>query len=243
LIEAMRIPQNPLDVLAQQTVAAVALDAIDVDEWFETVRRSAPFATLPRSAYDATLDLLSGLYPSDEFAELRPRIVWDRVGGMLTGRPGAQRLAVTSGGTIPDRGLFGVFMVGSETSTGSGQAAPRRVGELDEEMVYESRVGDVFALGATSWRIEDITHDRVIVSPAFGQPGKVPFWKGDGIGRPAELGRAIGEFTREISSATDEVARARALTGGLDPRAINNLVAFIDDQRKATGHVPTDRTL
>ncbi|MCU1558156.1 MAG: box helicase [Microbacteriaceae bacterium] len=238
LIEAMAIPQNPLDILAQQTVAAVALDSIDVDDWFDIVRRSAPFATLPRSAYDATLDLLSGLYPSDEFAELRPRVVWDRVSGRLTGRPGAQRLAVTSGGTIPDRGLFGVFMVG-----GTEGKAPARVGELDEEMVYESRVGDVFALGATSWRIEDITHDRVIVSPAFGQPGKVPFWKGDGLGRPAELGRAIGEFTREISSATDEVARARALTGGLDPRAVNNLVAFIDDQRKSTGHVPTDRTL
>ncbi|MET4780403.1 ATP-dependent helicase [Glaciihabitans sp. UYNi722] len=239
LIEAMAIPQNPLDILAQQTVAAVALDSIDVDEWFDVVRRSAPFSTLPRSAYDATLDLLSGLYPSDEFAELRPRVVWDRVSGRLTGRPGAQRLAVTSGGTIPDRGLFGVFMVGST----EGGKAPARVGELDEEMVYESRVGDVFALGATSWRIEDITHDRVVVSPAFGQPGKVPFWKGDGLGRPAELGRAIGEFTREISSASDEVARARALTGGLDPRAVNNLVAFIDDQKKSTGHVPTDRTL
>ena len=239
LIEAMAIPQNPLDILAQQTVAAVALDSIDVDEWFDIVRRSAPFSTLPRSAYDATLDLLSGLYPSDEFAELRPRVVWDRVSGRLTGRPGAQRLAVTSGGTIPDRGLFGVFMVGS----GDSGKAPARVGELDEEMVYESRVGDVFALGATSWRIEDITHDRVIVSPAFGQPGKVPFWKGDGLGRPAELGRAIGEFTRAISSATDEFARARALTGGLDPRAVNNLVAFIDDQRRSTGHVPTDRTL
>ena len=239
LIEAMRIPQNPLDVLAQQTVAAVALDSLDVDEWFDTVRRSAPFASLPRSAYDATLDLLSGFYPSDEFAELRPRIVWDRVGGTITGRPGAQRLAVTSGGTIPDRGLFGVFMVGS----GTGDRAPARVGELDEEMVYESRVGDVFALGATSWRIEDITHDRVIVSPAFGQPGKVPFWKGDGIGRPAELGRAIGEFTREIASGSTTDARTRAVLGGLDHRAVNNLVSFIDDQKKATGHVPSDRTL
>ncbi|WP_411698499.1 DEAD/DEAH box helicase, partial [Conyzicola sp.] len=153
-IEAITVPANPLDVLAQQTVAAVALGPLGVEEWFETVRRSAPFATLPRSAYVATLDLLSGLYPSDEFAELRPRIVWDRVGGTITGRPGAQRLAVTSGGTIPDRGLFGVFMVGEKAA---------RVGELDEEMVYESRVGDVFALGATSWRIEDITHDRVLV--------------------------------------------------------------------------------
>jgi ATP-dependent Lhr-like helicase len=239
LIEAMRIPQNPLDVLAQQTVAAVALDSLDVDEWFDTVRRSAPFANLPRSAYDATLDLLSGLYPSDEFAELRPRIVWDRVAGTITGRPGAQRLAVTSGGTIPDRGLFGVFMVGS----GTGDRAPARVGELDEEMVYESRVGDVFALGATSWRIEDITHDRVIVSPAFGQPGKVPFWRGDGIGRPAELGRAIGEFTREIASGSSTDVRTRAVLGGLDTRAVNNLVAFIDDQKRATGHVPNDRTL
>ncbi len=237
LIEALSIPQNPLDVLAQQTVAAVALDSLDVEEWYETVRRSAPFATLPRSAYDATLDLLSGLYPSDQFAELRPRIVWDRVSGRISGRPGAQRLAVTSGGTIPDRGLFGVFMVNS------GEKAPMRVGELDEEMVYESRVGDVFALGATSWRIEDITHDRVIVSPAFGQPGKVPFWKGDGLGRPAELGKAIGHFIGEVSGATDEVARARVLLGGLDERAVNNLVAFIDDQKKATGHVPTDKTL
>ncbi|MDQ1525844.1 MAG: ATP-dependent helicase Lhr and Lhr-like helicase, partial [Microbacteriaceae bacterium] len=234
LIESLAIPQNPLDILAQQTVAAVALEQLDVEEWFETVKRSAPFASLPRSAYEATLDLLSGRYPSDEFAELRPRIVWDRVKGTITGRPGAQRLAVTSGGTIPDRGLFGVFMVGEKAS---------RVGELDEEMVYESRVGDVFALGATSWKIEDITHDRVVVSPAFGQPGRVPFWKGDGIGRPAELGRAIGAFTREVASASDEQARARVLTGGLDERAVNNLVAFIDDQRRATGQVPTDRTL
>ncbi|HEV7957555.1 MAG TPA: ATP-dependent helicase [Marisediminicola sp.] len=238
-IEALTIPANPLDVLAQQTVAAVALDTIDVEEWFDTVRRAAPFANLPRSAYDATLDLLSGLYPSDEFAELRPRIIWDRVKGTITGRPGAQRLAVTSGGTIPDRGLFGVFMVGSDSTKGSGG----RVGELDEEMVYESRVGDVFALGATSWRIEDITHDRVLVTPAFGQPGRVPFWKGDGIGRPAELGAAIGAFTREVASGSVDDARERVGDGGLDYRAVNNLLAFIDDQKKATGHVPSDRTL
>ena len=242
LIEAMSIPANPLDVLAQQTVAAVALDPVDVEEWFDTVRRSAPFSSLPRSAYNATLDLLSGLYPSDEFAELRPRIVWDRVTGTLTGRPGAQRLAVTSGGTIPDRGLFGVFMVGA-TPAAAGSRGGGRVGELDEEMVYESRVGDVFALGATSWRIEDITHDRVLVTPAFGQPGRVPFWKGDGIGRPAELGRAIGAYIRDVASASPDNARTRAAVGGLDLLAVGNLVAFIDDQRKATGHVPTDRTL
>lgn len=238
LIEAMAIPQNPLDILAQQTVAAVALDEVNVDDWFDTVRRSAPFTNMPRSAYEATLDLLSGRYPSDEFAELRPRIVWDRVTGTITGRPGAQRLAVTSGGTIPDRGLFGVFMVSA-----SGAASGGRVGELDEEMVYESRVGDIFALGATSWKIEDITHDRVIVSPAFGQPGRVPFWKGDGIGRPAELGRAIGAFTREVATSSTAEVRQRVAAGGLDERAVTNLVSFVDEQKKATGHVPTDRTL
>ena len=180
-IEELRVPTNPLDVLAQQIVAACALETWDVDELFALVCRAASFQGLPRSAYEATLDLLAGRYPSDEFAELRPRLVWDRIAGTLTGRPGAQRLAVTSGGTIPDRGLYGVFLVGERGS---------RVGELDEEMVYESRVGDVFSLGASSWRIEDITHDRVIVSPAPGQPGRLPFWKGDQLGRPAELGRA-----------------------------------------------------
>ncbi|OII33908.1 DEAD/DEAH box helicase [Curtobacterium sp. MMLR14_010] len=233
-IESISVPANPLDVLAQHTVAAGAVDTLDVEHWFELVRRSAPFSGLPRSAFDATLDLITGRYPSDEFAELRPRLVWDRVHGTLTGRPGAQRLAVTSGGTIPDRGMFGVFMVGEKAS---------RVGELDEEMVYESRVGDVFALGATSWRIEEITHDRVIVSPAFGQPGRVPFWKGDGIGRPAELGRATGAYIREVESASDADARARVSAGGLDERAVTNLLTFLREQRAATGHVPNDTTL
>ena len=194
-----------------------------------------------RSAYEATLDLLSGLYPSDEFAELRPRIVWDRISGSLTGRPGAQRLAVTSGGTIPDRGLFGVFMVGAAGTGPNGGGG--RVGELDEEMVYESRVGDVFALGATSWRIEDITHDRVLVTPAFGQPGRVPFWKGDGLGRPAELGQAIGQYIREVANASPAEAATRVAAGGLDERAVTNLIAFISEQKAATGNVPTDTTL
>ncbi|MEU7768762.1 ATP-dependent helicase [Nocardia sp. NPDC049190] len=188
-IEAIQIPAHPLDILAQQTVAACALDPIDVDAWFDVVRRTGSYASLPRSAYESVLDLLSGRYPSDEFAELRPRLVWDRDAGTLTGRPGAQRLAVTSGGAIPDRGMFAVYMVGEKAS---------RVGELDEEMVYESRVGDVFALGATSWRIEEITFDRVLVTPAFGQPGRLPFWHGDGLGRPAELGAALGEFVRTV---------------------------------------------
>jgi ATP-dependent helicase Lhr and Lhr-like helicase len=238
LIEAISIPQNPLDILAQQTVATTALDTVDVEEWFDTVRRSAPFATLPRSAFDATLDLLAGRYPSDEFAELRPRVVWDRVAGTIAGRPGSQRLAITSGGTIPDRGMFGVFIVGTEDGA-------RRVGELDEEMVYESRVGDVFALGATSWRIEEITSDRVLVTPAFGQPGRVPFWKGDGLGRPAELGKAIGQFTGELLAGgkKGEAVVARLETAGLDAYAVGNLQRFVQEQQEATGSVPTDTTL
>ncbi|MFT4128273.1 MAG: DEAD/DEAH box helicase, partial [Gordonia sp. (in: high G+C Gram-positive bacteria)] len=232
-IEAVRIPANPLDVLAQQTIAAAAVDDLDVDEWYGTVRRAAPYRELPRPVYEATLDLISGRFPSDEFAELRPRVTWDRDRNVLTGRRGAQRLAVTSGGTIPDRGLFGVFLVGGETSA--------RVGELDEEMVYESRVGDVFALGATSWRIEDITHDRVLVSPAFGQPGRLPFWIGDTVGRPAELGAAIGAFIGAIAEPAELDRRATAL--GLTDFARDNLAALIAEQRTATGHLPTDRTL
>ncbi|MET4060383.1 ATP-dependent Lhr-like helicase [Arthrobacter sp. UYP6] len=237
-IEPLYIPANPLDILAQQTVAACALGSIDVEEWFDVVRRSAPFAGLPRSAFDATLDLLAGRYPSDEFAELRPRIIWDRTEGTITGRPGAQRLAVTSGGTIPDRGLFGVYLVGDSEGKNS-----RRVGELDEEMVYESRVGDVFALGATSWRIEDITHDRVLVSPAFGQPGKLPFWRGDSLGRPVELGRALGAFVREMSGNDDETAAKRLAAVGLDAWAAGNLMTYLREQQQATDVVPNDRSL
>ncbi|HEX4813251.1 MAG TPA: ATP-dependent helicase [Nonomuraea sp.] len=230
-IEELRYPRNPLDVLAQQIVAMTALDEWTVDELEAVVRRAAPYATLPRGGLEATLDMLAGRYPSEEFAELRPRIVWDRVTGALQGRPGAQRLAVTNGGTIPDRGLFGVYLVGERAS---------RVGELDEEMVYESRVGDVFVLGATSWRIEDITTDRVLVSPAPGQPGKLPFWHGDAPGRPAELGRAIGTFLREQAKG-GSTERMRA--AGLDEFAAGNLLAYLEEQRQATGYVPDDRTL
>ena len=256
-IERLYVPANPLDILAQQTVAATALGAIDVEEWFATVRRSAPFASLPRSAYEATLDLLAGRYPSDEFAELRPRIVWDRNNGTIEGRPGAQRLAVTSGGTIPDRGMFGVYIIGTEvegtgSSGGSGEGGSgakstakggRRVGELDEEMVYESRVGDVFALGATSWKIEDITHDRVLVSPAFGQPGKLPFWRGDSLGRPVDLGRALGAFIRELSASDVGPATERCKASGLDDFAANNLIQYLAEQKAATEVVPSDTTL
>jgi ATP-dependent Lhr-like helicase len=233
-IEALGYPRNPLDVLAQQIVAMVATDQWEVDDLLALVRRAAPFASLPESAFEAVLDMLAGRYPSDEFAELRPRLVWDRTAGTLSGRPGAQRLAVTSGGTIPDRGLFGVFLVGERGS---------RVGELDEEMVYESRVGDVFTLGSTSWRIEDITHDRVLVSPAPGQPGRLPFWHGDAPGRPVELGRAIGGFVRELSRLSPDAARDRVVRAGLDPWAAGNLLAYLDEQREATGQVPDDRTI
>jgi ATP-dependent Lhr-like helicase len=245
-IEELRYPRNPLDVLAQQIVAMVAMDEWTVDELERLVRRAAPFAALPRSALEATLDMLAGRYPSDEFGELRPRLVWDRVTGALRGRPGAQRLAVTSGGTIPDRGLFGVFLAGSAPARGATPAVPgrpSRVGELDEEMVYESRVGDVFVLGASSWRIEDITADRVLVTPAPGQPGRLPFWKGDSPGRPAELGRALGAFTRELAGLDPDAARRRVRTAGLDEWAAANLVAYLAEQREATGYVPDDRTL
>ncbi|HTW21628.1 MAG TPA: DEAD/DEAH box helicase [Mycobacteriales bacterium] len=233
-IEALRVPRNPLDVLAQHIVSMVAMDEWTVGELAAVVRRAAPFAGLPDSALDATLDMLAGRYPSDEFAELRPRIVWDRVTGALTARPGAQRLAVTSGGTIPDRGLFGVFLVGERAS---------RVGELDEEMVYESRVGEVFTLGSSAWRIEEITHDRVLVSPAPGQTGRVPFWHGDSLGRPLELGRALGAFVRDLQRLDDAAARDRLHELGLDEWAADNTVAYLGEQRRATGHVPDDRTI
>ncbi|MEU7050059.1 ATP-dependent helicase [Streptomyces eurythermus] len=237
-IESLKVPANPLDVLAQQLVAMTALDTWQFDDLLAVVRRAAPFASLPESAFTAVLDMLAGRYPSDAFAELRPRVVWDRVAGTVTGRPGAQRLAVTSGGTIPDRGLFGVFLAGSDPKKGGG-----RVGELDEEMVYESRVGDVFTLGTSSWRIEDITRDRVLVSPAPGVPGRLPFWKGDQLGRPLELGRAVGAFLREVGSLPRDDARPRLLAAGLDAWAADNVLSYLSEQREACGHIPDDRTI
>lgn len=235
-IETMRVPANPLDILAQQTVAAAALEPLDADRWFDTVRRAAPFATLPRSVYEATLDLLSGKYPSTEFAELRPRLVYDRDTGTLTARPGAQRLAVTSGGAIPDRGLFTVYLA-------SEAEKPSRVGELEEEMVYESRPGDVISLGATSWRITEITHDRVLVIPAPGQPARLPFWRGDGLGRPAELGAALGAFTGELAGLKRAAFDTRCAELGFDANATDNLWGLLEEQRGAAGVVPTDTTL
>ena len=233
-IEETVIPRNPLDVLAQQVVAITADEEISVDELHELVRRAYPFAELSRAQLENVLDMLAGRYPSDEFAELRPRIIWDRTAGVIRGRSGVRRLAVTNAGTIPDRGLFGVHLI-----DGGG-----RVGELDEEMVYEARAGQTFLLGASTWRIEEITRDRVLVSPAPGVPGAVPFWKGEGVGRPYELGEAIGKTSRELVALSPDVARARLMSEHrLDERAANNLLTFLNEQAAATGAIPSERTV
>jgi ATP-dependent helicase Lhr and Lhr-like helicase len=228
-IEETVIPQNPLDVLAQHLVSMAALDEWEVDEVERLVTATEPFSDLSREQLENVLDMLDGRYPSDRFAELRPRIVWDRTKGTMHGRKGARQLVVTNAGTIPDRGLYGVHLPDG-----------RRVGELDEEMVYEARAGQTFLLGATTWRIEEITRDRVIVVPAPGLPGAVPFWKGDGIGRPAELGRAIGAFSRE---AVAREPKELAAEYDLDRRAAENLVAYLREQQAATRVVPSDETV
>lgn len=259
-IEHMHVPANPLDVLAQQVVAALAVDDWAEDELLALVRRAAPFEQLGDATWRAVLDMLAGRYPSEDFAELRARITWDRATGMLRGRPGALRLAATSGGTIPDKGAYGVFLATDGPDSGApgealtdavpgGAARTRggkRVGELDEEMVYESRVGDTFTLGSSTWRIQEITTDRVLVTPAPGLPGRLPFWKGDAPGRPAELGRAVGAFVREADAAlsADPVAgREHLRNAGLDAWAADNLAAYLTEQRLGTGRVPDDRTV
>ena len=238
-VEATYYPRNPLDVLAQQLVAMCAVEAYDVDELYRAVRQAAPFAELPRSAFDGVLDMLSGRYPSDEFADLRPRLVWDRVSGNVRARSFALRLAVTNGGTIPDRGLYGVFLAGED-----GPKGGRRVGELDEEMVFELREGEVFLLGASSWRAEQITHDRVLVSPAPGEPGKMPFWHGDRPGRPLPFGQAIGALTRTLAEL--ESAEAEALLRDehhLDADSAHTLAEYVREQAAAVGDVPSDRVI
>ncbi|MDQ3986033.1 MAG: DEAD/DEAH box helicase [Actinomycetota bacterium] len=233
-IETIEMPRNSLDVLAQQIVAMVAMDEWTLDDLERVVLRAAPFEKLPRSALEAVLDMLSGRYPSSDFSELRPRIKWDRSTNVLARRPGAQQIAVTSGGTIPDRGLFGVFIVGERS---------QRVGELDEEMVYETRPGDTFILGSSTWLVEDITQDRVLVSPAPGQPGRMPFWHGDAPGRPMELGTALGEFVRELDGLSEGQQLRRLLKAGMDNFAATNLVAYLKEQKEATGALPDDRTI
>jgi ATP-dependent Lhr-like helicase len=235
-VEETFYPRNPLDVLAQQVVAHTADGVHKVEEVYELVRRAAPFADLPRASFEGVLDMLSGRYPSDEFADLRPRLTWDRIAGTLRAREGASRVAVANAGTIPDRGLYGVFLA-------TGEGKQRRVGELDEEMVFESREGDVFVLGASSWRIEEITQEKVMVSPAPGVPGKMPFWHGDRPGRPLEFGMHVGRLSRELARAPRAKALSRLLADGLDQRAANNLVQYLHDQAEATGEVPSDETV
>ncbi|HET7102461.1 MAG TPA: helicase-related protein, partial [Terracidiphilus sp.] len=263
-IESTSYPRNPLDVLAQQLVAIVAsppqaarsvrarhprpiqpsielppeeTPEVSVDFLFDLVRSAAPFAGLTRPSFKSVLDLLSGRYPSDEFAELRPRLTWDRIRDVVSARSGAARLAILNAGTIPDRGLYGVFLAHTE-----GKAI--RVGELDEEMVFESHPNETFILGASTWRIEDITHDRVLVTPAPGEPGKMPFWKGDGPGRPLEFGRRIGALVRELRALPRAVALTRLVAAhDLDPGAAENLLQFLDSQQDATGQIPDDRNI
>src|SRR5438034_940316 len=233
-IEETVIPRNPLDVLAQHVVAICADEEISVDELHDLVLGAYNFADLSRVQLENVLDMLAGRYPSDEFAELRPRIVWDRTGGVIRGRSGARQLAVQNAGTIPDRGLYGVHLI-----DGGG-----RVGELDEEMVYEARAGQTFTLGASTWRIEEITRDRVLVSPAPGVPGLIPFWKGEGPGRPYELGESIGRASRELVALSEPKALERLTKQhSLDEQAAQNLLTFLNDQQKATGAVPSDRTV
>ena len=235
-VEAMRYPRNPLDVLAQQIVAMTAMDRWDVDTLYAVIRQAAPFAELDRAIFDGVLDMLAGRYPSDEFAELRPRVTWDRTHNTIVAREGAKRVAIANGGTIPDRGLYSVFLAGAPHAT--------RVGELDEEMVFESRAGETFMLGASTWRIEEITHDRVLVSPAPGEPGKMPFWKGETAGRPLEFGRAIGALMRTLkeqpkAASLDRLERDHDLDRG----AAENLLKYLDDQKAAGGQIPDDRTI
>jgi len=233
-VERTTIPRHPLDVLAQQLVAIVCTGEFTADELYDLVRGAAPYAQLPRAAFEATLDMLAGRYPSDAFAELRPRVVWDRITGAVTARPGARVLASTNAGTIPDRGTYRVTLPDGA-----------RVGELDEEMVYESRQGDVFVLGSTSWRIADITPDTVVVTPAPGEPAaQLPYWHGDQPGRPIEAGRAVGRFIRQLGSLSAEQA-ATLLRDEyhLDEYAAANLLAYLAEEKAATGVLPDDRTI
>jgi ATP-dependent helicase Lhr and Lhr-like helicase len=257
-VESTRFLRNPLDVLAQQMVAVIShppLNVVDAERrskrkseeeespglsyaaLFALVRGAAPFAGLSKSVFDGVLDMLAGRYPSDEFAELRPRITWDRTRDWITPRAGVKRIAILNGGTIPDRGTYGVFLAGDRSK-------PVRVGELDEEMVFESRTGDTFILGASTWRIDEITHDRVLVTPAPGEAGKMPFWHGDQAGRPLEFGRRIGALVRELRDAPRSVAIARLTTEhDLEPGAAENVLRYLADQELATVNVPDDQNI
>ncbi len=232
-VEATHYPRNALDVLAQQIVAMVSGEAWAVDDLFDAIRGAAPYAGLPRLVFEHVLDMLAGRYPAEDFSELRPRITWDRIAGRLTARQGARRVAVVNGGTIPDRGLYPVYLAGASRGA--------RVGELDEEMVFETREGDTIVLGASTWRVDSIEHDRVTVTPAPGEPGKMPFWKGDGPGRPAEFGERIGQLTRELARMPRPVAFTKLIEQhGLDANAAENLLRYLEEQRAATHAIPSD---
>ena len=248
-IEHTVLVTKALDVLAQQTVAAVSAGDLTADGWFATVTRAAPYASLPRRAFESVLTLLSGGFSSADLSDFSPRIVWDRATGRLSARPNAQRLAVTSSGTIPDRGMFPVVL-----PERAEEAGRRRVGELDEEMVNESSPGDIITLGTSSWRIRQITGDRVVVDPAEGRSARLPFWRGEGLGRPAATGLAKGVFLREAQAGLEEpgstgeseaeqVLRRRLMDAGLDAHARDNLVALLREQCCATRVLPTDETL
>ena len=249
-LEPIHIPHDPLDILAQHTVAAAAMNDLDADQWYDTVRRAAPFAHLDRSTFDSVMGMMTGAYNSEDFSAFRPPLMFNEETRRIAARPGAQRLAVTSGGTIPDRGLYTVVLPEAEAGKG-----PRRVGELDEEMVYESRVGDVITLGTSTWQIQEITRDRVVVTPAPGRTARLPFWHGDGAGRDAGFGKAKGRFLRQISAGlVDEVDRAeqaafdaattqRLKADGLDDNSVDNLAALLGEQRACTGVAPNDRQL
>ena len=260
VIEPLHMPRNPLDVLAQQTVAAAAMEDLSTNDWYELVRRSAPFQNLDRSMFDAVIGMMTGAYNSESFSAFRPPLQYNEEAKLISARPGAQRLAVTSGGTIPDRGMYAVVL--PEEGSGPG---PRRVGELDEEMVYESRVGDVITLGTSTWQIQEITRDRVVVVPAPGRTARLPFWHGDQDGRDYGFGLAQGRLTRELSqglhrrepakngdqNTAQTVLEAqfnretaqRLERDGLDHNAISNLAKLLDEQCEATGTIPSDRDL
>ena len=257
-VESTRFLRNPLDVLAQQMVAVIAhppLDPVDAERRSQReseeaqspgigygrllalMRGAAPYAGLSQAVFDGVLDMLAGRYPSDEFAELRPRVTWDRTRDWITPRSGVKKIAILNGGTIPDRGTYGVFLAGTH-------AKPVRVGELDEEMVFEQRTGDTFVLGASTWRVEEITHDRVLVSPAPGDPGKMPFWHGDQAGRPLEFGRRIGALVRELREMPRSVAITRLTAEhDLEVGAAENLLRYLADQELSSVHVPDDRNI
>ncbi len=258
-VESTRFLRNALDVLAQQVVAIIAhpplppaqavlrakamrsdeeeSPGISYDALLGIVRSCAGYAGISAQVFDGVLDMLAGRYPSDEFGELRPRITWDRTRQWLTPRQGVKRIAILNGGTIPDRGLYGVFLSGERSK-------PIRVGELDEEMVFEARTGETFVLGASTWRIDEITHDRVLVSPAPGEPGKMPFWHGDQAGRPLEFGRRIGALVRELRDMPRSAALTRLVRDhDLDQLAAENVLRYLADQEVATESVPDDRTI